>query len=297
MSMSVESTATGATRPPLSHPHKAPSSPFSLISQGEQTSAESGASQKNKPQSALSAVTAQVLLEMLQAATPVDTSTQKSGTDTIAKTKSAYTENIAGTKNATVAHGAASGVNTGTTPTVEKANGLNVITSGHSLDAREGVSFFETIDSSDLDMDAFNAAAETANRDYTITVGSTTPADALPSGAVSIYADIDLFHTDGTRGLEWTTDPEHMRDYVNKGVDELVDIINAEKELQAKYGDDVKLIYSHQDKGYIMLTPDDGQYKNHDFASDAIAKSLARQNGRSAQSDLILQRLKEHGYA
>ncbi|WP_321446667.1 hypothetical protein [uncultured Cohaesibacter sp.] len=299
MSMSVESSITGSTRPPLSTSQKSPNAPFSLGSENDQTSAETGASNGvtfPSVQAALSDGTAQALLEMQQAASSGNTPSQKTAPDTIAKSKPAHTASLVGQQSATHENDASSQKAASAAPAIEQANGLDIMTSGHSLDAREGVSLFHTIDGSQFDKEAANALAEATDGNYALTVISTTPVGPLPEGATSSYADINLFRTDGTNKLLFSMDLDDMRGYVNKHVDELVDVINAENELQAKYGDDVKLIYSHPDGGYIMLTPDDAQYDDHDFASDAIGKTLAHQSGQSTASELILRRLEEYGY-
>lgn len=155
-------------------------------------------------------------------------------------------------------------------------DGINVITSGHSLDRREGVSLLETVSGSESQalFSQLTAFAEehdsesNADSDGTVTVqeapGMTVIESVslgpLPSGATSTYMDIDVFRPAG----QWAEEPllRQMGDaaedaYYRRRTEEYMDVVGVERQLKESFGNDVKLVYSHTDDAYIMLTPDD----------------------------------------
>nr|WP_320113818.1 hypothetical protein [uncultured Desulfuromonas sp.] len=194
-------------------------------------------------------------------------------------------------------------------------DGITVITSGHSLDRRDGVSLFETVSESESQdlfsqltsyaeaHDPKNTTASdgtpSAQNGPSMTVLESIALGPLPDGATSIYMDIDLFRPAG----QWAETPLLMQigdaaedAYYRRRTEEYMEVVGVERQLKQTYGDDVKLIYSHTDDGYIMLTPDDARYNEMNSAESAVQTIVNEVNRGFINEDAVADILADYGY-
>ncbi|MCM5557230.1 hypothetical protein [Pleomorphomonas sp. JP5] len=204
-------------------------------------------------------------------------------------------------------------------------NGLSVITSGHSLDEQEGQSLLRTAyntESTDTinslsdqiaslkDMSGDKASvipgsgyeAQLQDTDVGMTETSVTALGPRKDGAYSAYMSDDFFYIAGG----WSNgDP--IKDIKTPGTDEadadarlrlerLMNTVDAERKLKAQYGDDIKLVYSHTDNAYIMLTPDDARYSEMKSTESGVKDVFEEIRRGFVNKDAVADILKKYGY-
>ncbi|MCM5553896.1 hypothetical protein [Pleomorphomonas sp. NRK KF1] len=203
-------------------------------------------------------------------------------------------------------------------------NGLSVITSGHSIDQRQGVSLLRTVSSSDMDQlrntltsfvpretDADNDQAQAKAGDgievieIQINGGmketSAKANTALGFGATSAYTTDDWFRIEG----DWSTGDPMKKSNSDDAIEadqrlrleRLMNSVSAEKELQSKYGDDVKLVYSQVDNSYIMLTPDDAKYNEMQSVESGIQDVIRDVRMGYMDGDVANDVMNKYGYS
>lgn len=198
-------------------------------------------------------------------------------------------------------------------------NGLSIITSGHSADNRPGVSLLRTVHDADLQAALVGYADKAAKKDeavqpdpdadptkqrLTIHGGmvelEATKLDALPGGALSAYVTDDFFRTggswDGGNPIEKSSTPEGIRADQRMRLEHLMNSVDTERQLRAQYGDDVKLVYSHVDQSYIMLTPDDAQYDMVESVESGVQTVINEVRRGYVDKDLVSDTLARYGY-
>ncbi|PLX94240.1 MAG: hypothetical protein C0620_06410 [Desulfuromonas sp.] len=194
-------------------------------------------------------------------------------------------------------------------------DGISVITSGHSLDRRDGVSLLETVSESES-QDFFSqlaACAETHESESNaavdgaasvqnvpgMTVIESIALGPLPDGVNFTYMDIDLFRPAGRWAegpLLLQTDNESQDPYYRRRTEEYMEVVGVERQLKESYGDDVKLVYSHTDDGYIMLTPDDARYNEMHSAEAGVQTIINEINRGFINKDAVADILADYGY-
>ncbi len=199
-------------------------------------------------------------------------------------------------------------------PQFVKFDGITVQISGHSLDAREGVSLLHVISATNS-TDIFKQLAsfqEAGNQsgdeqtnstmevecDASMTVLESKALGPLPAGATSPYMDIDMFRPAG----KWNEDPmsrstiDSNDSFYRKQTEQLMKVVETERQLKISYGNDVKLIYSHADDNYIMLTPDDARYNDMHSAESSVQSLINDVNAGYINKDAVSDILNEHGF-
>ena len=185
---------------------------------------------------------------------------------------------------------------------VERINGVDVIVSGHSVDQREGVSLLRTVSgklSYSPELYAqIQASAESGTAMPNTFLTSTAEAlGPLPPGASSAYMNITNFKPAG----KWERDPlstpiDEADAYYRQDLGKYMEVVEVERQLKAEYGNDVKLVYSHADDGYIMLTPDDLHYGEMASAEDAVQTVLRDVRKGFVEADAVSDILGKYGY-
>lgn len=178
----------------------------------------------------------------------------------------------------------------------ETANGFNIIVAGHSIDAREGISLLRPYDGKLTYSPELQAQIDA---DVPPQLNSTSEAlKALPPGAKSSYMSITPYKLEG----QWNRgDPlsQPIDMYEKNSIDDMagfMERLEAERQLRERYGDDVKLAYSHADGGYIMLTPDDLHYNEINSVHQTFDKILSEIRLGYNFSEGELSVLREHNY-
>jgi len=194
-------------------------------------------------------------------------------------------------------------------------NGIRVLTSGHSLDNREGISLLRTAygtesnhgfsrlvsfaQANDPNFDEHNESAVTIEGDPMMTVVESKAYGPLPAGASSTYMDIDVFRPAG----QWAEDPMSRSttarandSFYRRRTEELMRVVGVERQLKAQYGNDIKLIYSHLDEDYIMLTPDDARYNEMNSAESSVQTIIDEVHRGYINEDAVSDILSEYGY-
>ena len=199
-------------------------------------------------------------------------------------------------------------------PQFVKLNGMTVQISGHSLDAREGISLLHTtsgINSANAFtkfasfQEAWNQSADgqaystmEVESAPSMTVLESKALGPLPAGATSSYMDIDMFRPAG----KWTEDPmsrsttESNDSFYRKQTEKLMQVVGTERQLKNFYGNDVKLVYSHADDNYIMLTPDDARYNDMNSAESSVQSLIDDVNAGHIHKDAVSDILNEYGF-
>ncbi|MCM5557229.1 hypothetical protein [Pleomorphomonas sp. JP5] len=203
-------------------------------------------------------------------------------------------------------------------------NGLSVITSGHSIDQRQGVSLLRTVSSSDMDqlrnnLTSFVPKETDADNDQTLAKAgdgievieiqieggmketSAKANSALGFGATSAYTTDDWFRIEG----DWSTGDPMKKSNSDDAIEadqrlrleRLMNSVSAEKELQSKYGDDVKLVYSQVDNSYIMLTPDDAKYNEMQSVESGIQDVISDVRKGYMDRDVANEVMNKYGYS
>ena len=202
-------------------------------------------------------------------------------------------------------------------------NGLSIMTSGHSVDARDGVSLLRTASASETRaMMADIAAMEEGTDDagdagarQEVNSGSkiirldhlglmkviaSEALDARPEGATGAYMNEDFFHTRGrwTNGnpLELSNSETSIRDQQKTRLEALMNSVDAERKLKAEYGNDIKLVYSHVDQSFIMLTPDDAQYDTLQSAESGVQTVIDEVHRGFVDETMASEILQRYGY-
>ncbi len=202
-------------------------------------------------------------------------------------------------------------------------NGLSIIISGHSVDAREGVSLLRTASVSETRAMMDDIAAMEEGTDDAGDTGSrqkvksdnkiirldhqglmveiaSEALDARPEGATGAYMNEDFFHTRGrwTNGnpLELSNSETSIRDQQRSRLETLMNSVDAERKLQAEYGNDIKLVYSHVDQSFIMLTPDDAQYDTLQSAESGVQTVIDEVHRGFVDKTMASEILQQYGY-
>ncbi len=203
-------------------------------------------------------------------------------------------------------------------------NGLSVITSGHSIDQRQGVSLLRTVSSSDMDqlrnnLTSFAPKETDADNDQALAKAgdgievieiqidggmketSAKANSALAFGATSAYTTDDWFRIEG----DWSTGDPMKKSNSDDAIEadqrlrleRLMNSVSAEKELQSKYGEDVKLVYSQTDNSYIMLTPDDAKYNEMQSVESGVRDVISEVRKGYMDKDVANEVLNKYGYS
>ncbi|WP_119305927.1 hypothetical protein [Cohaesibacter haloalkalitolerans] len=202
-------------------------------------------------------------------------------------------------------------------------NGLSIIVSGHSVDARDGVSLLRTLSPSETkSMMAVIASMDDSTEntgDAGLQEGSqsgsniirldrqgvmmeveTEALEALPEGATSAYMNEDFLHSRGRWSSETPLEMNNSDRAVEEGrrsrLETLMNTVDAERQLRAQYGQDVKLIYSHTDNSYIMLTPDDANYDTMKSAESAVQGVIDDVHKGFVDKSTVADILQRYGY-
>ncbi len=185
-------------------------------------------------------------------------------------------------------------------PVVDQVGGVDVIVSGHSVDNREGVSLLRTV---------------TGKMPYTpeilaqiISDSEATPGPRMQETAkeaiigvpdgMSLYMPVTMWRQEG----DWNHgDPLKIpidlgEAYFRQDVESFMKLVGVERQLKADYGDDVKLAYSHNDGGYIMLTPDDLHYDEMPSTEDGVDAILEEVRRGFRDPDGVRDVLAKYGY-
>ena len=196
---------------------------------------------------------------------------------------------------------------------VTKIDGVDVVVSGHNLDDREGISLLRTYEgtlsySAELYAQIFGndsaanegviAADGTVLSDQPgMTLLSSTALGPLPEGATSYYMPVTHWTPEGQGGVHAiSADPAEQDAFDRQRVEKYMDLVGVERQLKARYGDDVKLAYSHEDAGYIMLSPDDARYDEIAFAEDGVGDLLASVRKGEINKSAVTDVLGRYGY-
>ncbi|MBD8892379.1 hypothetical protein [Roseibium litorale] len=182
----------------------------------------------------------------------------------------------------------------------ETVNGLEVIVSGHSIDAREGISLLRTVGgqlsySPEL-LAQIEADKDNPQQHFTLNVNA--PIEALPPGATGSYMPISIFKLEGqwNRGNPIELSTEMADQYNREDTEAFLERLEAERQLKDKYGEEIKLVYSHADNGYIMLTPDDLHYDEIPSVQEQMDGMLSEIRQGYNYSEATLSVLREHHY-
>jgi len=194
-------------------------------------------------------------------------------------------------------------------------DGIIVITSEHSLDSREGVSLLQTVspteskdifsqlvsfaDANDPNAEAPDESAAAQEGAPLMTVVESKALGPLPAGASSTYMDIDMFRPAG----QWAegpmlrpTNPGADDSFYRRRTEELMRVVGVERQLKAQYGNDIKLIYSHSDEDYIMLTPDDARYNEMNSAESSVQTIIDEVHRGFINEGAVSDILSKYGY-
>ncbi|AJQ97224.1 hypothetical Protein YC6258_05194 [Gynuella sunshinyii YC6258] len=181
-------------------------------------------------------------------------------------------------------------------PLIENIKGVNVIVGNHALDNVSGRSLLRTMDA-DQSADFLELARQFA-QDGNVTPGMeviSSEAVTKPEG-VPMEMDVNMY----TLANDWSTylemdvdskDPEYLR-----RVEAYMDLVGVERELKEQYGDDVKLVYSHRDNGYIMLTQDDLHYDEMASAEDGVQAIIDHVRRDFVDAEVVRDALAPYGY-
>lgn len=184
-------------------------------------------------------------------------------------------------------------------PVVKSVRGIDVIVENHSRDIHEGETALRTLDSDDIE--SWNKRLDNVSMEVTpgMTVSQSV---ALTAADVRAYQDINP----GTVSNQFSTEQRLTTYQLIKGlpweqqyadnVDQYMELVGAERELKARYGDGVKLQYSHADNGYVMLTPDDAGYEHASSAEAGVEWILKDVENAIIDPDLIRDSLEAYGY-
>ena len=202
-------------------------------------------------------------------------------------------------------------------------NGLSIIVSGHSVDARDGVSLLRTISPSDaksmmamiasMEDDADRTGEDGAQQETKsgsniirldmhggIMEVESEALGPLPDGATSVYMNEDFFHSNGAWSNGNPIEKSNLDGAVVKDrrtrLNTLMNSVDAERQLRARYGEDVKLVYSHSDKSYIMLTPDDAKYDTLKSAESSVQDVMNEVRRGYIDKNTVADILQRYGY-
>ena len=183
---------------------------------------------------------------------------------------------------------------------VERIGNVDVIVSGHSIDNREGVSLLRTVSGAGLNYSPEMAAQIKEDAEAAAKM-SVTPMDVRTievPGGMSVYMPITYLRQEGdwNRGNPLDTPIDLGDFYFQQDTESFMKLVGVERRLKEEYGDDVKLAYSHQDGGYIMLTPGDLHYDEIPSTEDGVAAILETVNRGFRDADSVRDVLADYGY-
>ena len=201
-------------------------------------------------------------------------------------------------------------------------NGLSIIVSGHSIDAREGVSLLRSASVAETrammaDIASMQGAENSSDAGSRQEVQSdrkiirldlqggmmeveSKALGPLPGGATGTYMNEDFFHTRGrwTNGnpMEMSNSEASIKSQQRKRLEALMNSVDAERKLKAEYGQDIKLVYSHTDNSFIMLTPDDAKYDTLQSAESGVQTVIDEVHRGFVDKSMASEILKQYGY-
>jgi|GEM_PF-1533270 len=179
---------------------------------------------------------------------------------------------------------------------VYTSSGIDVIVSGHSADKRDGIEFISQPSNQDLATLQAQLANFAANNNPVagLTVISSVALDANSPGYenVSPHGIASGWDTSKTAMSLDNYDSEYRG-----RVQGYAEVIDAERELKAKYGEDIKVIYSGADDSYIMLTKDDFGYDRAESAESAVSGILESVYNGSIDRSAVQDILQRYGYS
>jgi len=153
----------------------------------------------------------------------------------------------------------------------KRYGGFNVVVSGHKYDRPDDGSpiFGNKIDMSSKDYAEFLEYAQQQAKEgnpYTAYMGQIDP-------LMNTLTGVSWNNGDGKSPLEYHMQPLHHSAeeklaYNREKAEEFMKMMDVEEQLQAEYGDDVKLVYDAQEQQYIMLRPEDQGYNNTKSVSE-----------------------------
>ncbi len=185
-------------------------------------------------------------------------------------------------------------------PVVKQVGGVDVTVSGHSVDNREGVSLLRTVPgklSYTPEILAQILSDEEGAPRLRMQETESTPVIPVPDGS-SLYMPVTVWQQEGewNHGNPLKIPIDLGEAYFRQDVESFMKLVDTERQLKEDYGDDVKLAYSHNDGGYIMLTPDDLHYDDIPSTEDGVGAILedVRRGFRDAEG--VRDVLAKYGY-
>lgn len=182
-------------------------------------------------------------------------------------------------------------------PVVDQVDGVDVIVSGHSVDAREGVSLLRTVPGK-LSYPPEILAQIMDDSEATPRMQEiSSEAIQVPKG-MSLYMPVTVWRQEGdwNHGDPLSIPIDLGEAYFRQDVESFMKLVGVERQLKADYGDDVKLAYSHNDGGYIMLTPDDLHYDDIPSTEDGVAPILDDVRRGFQEAEGVRDVLAKYGY-
>ncbi|WP_417675316.1 hypothetical protein [Roseibium sp.] len=183
---------------------------------------------------------------------------------------------------------------------MKQVGGVDVTVSGHSVDNREGVSLLRTVPgklSYTPEILAQILSDEEGAPRLRMQETESTPVIPVPDGS-SLYMPVTVWQQEGewNHGNPLKIPIDLGEAYFRQDVESFMKLVDTERQLKEDYGDDVKLAYSHNDGGYIMLTPDDLHYDDIPSTEDGVGAILedVRRGFRDAEG--VRDVLAKYGY-
>ncbi|WP_415886530.1 hypothetical protein ACMXYO_00750 [Neptuniibacter sp. QD37_6] len=173
--------------------------------------------------------------------------------------------------------------------------GITVLVSGHSADNRAGIGFISQparphLLTSQGSFKEFIANSEVAAG---MTVNESVALEAKNIG----YKNVSPHGIASGWDVSRTALPLDSHDQAYRGrVEEYAEVISAERELKAIYGNDIKVVYSGADNEYVMLTKDDFGYEDADSTESAVSTILESVRNGSLDRDAVKDILDRFGY-
>jgi|GEM_PF-2851933 len=184
-------------------------------------------------------------------------------------------------------------------PVVERVRGIDVIVENHSRDIHEGTTALSTPDGDNIE--SWNKRLDNVSMDVTPGMTFSNPV-ALTAADIRAYQNINT----GTVHNQFSTEQQLTfyqaikdlpweQQYADD-VGRYMELVGAERDLKAQYGDDIKLQYSHADNSYVMLTPDDAGYDHAASAEDGVQWIIKDVENGIIDPDMIRDAMAPYGY-
>jgi len=184
-------------------------------------------------------------------------------------------------------------------PVVENVRGIEVIVENHSRDIHEGETALRTLEGDNIE--SWNKFLNNASMEV-------TPGMTINQSVAYTKADVRAYQDINTRTLQNQFSTEQQLTFY-KLIDDLpweqqyadnvgryMELVGAERDLKAQYGDDIKLQYSHVDNSYVMLTPDDAGYEHAAAAEDGVESIIKDVENAIIDLDLVRDYMTPYGY-